>query len=110
MKFETVFTKPFHFEGNMVFDAKNRICLNVYTNEHVTKELLNKLNGLHNKKPQFAFTLSRDKANILYQGKKVFLVRAWGRLTGLGGLNLSSAKAYELQKDFADWIIKILNK
>lgn len=43
-------------------------------------------------------------------GSKSCLVRGWGYLIGVGGLNLPADKAAKIQDDFGNWIIKTLNK
>lgn len=47
----------------------------------------------------------------LYLKDKIFLtIRGWGRLTGVGGMNLDSEIASKLQDDFMNYIIEQLTK
>jgi hypothetical protein len=39
----------------------------------------------------------------------VMRIRGWGMLTGIGGYNLPSDEATQIQDDFADYCINILN-
>lgn len=43
-------------------------------------------------------------------GLKVILIRGWGNLTGVGGMNLSGEEAVNIQDTFADFIVEQLNK
>lgn len=40
---------------------------------------------------------------------KVFLIRGWGMLTGVGGYNLDADVAAKIQDDFANYCVKKLN-
>jgi len=41
---------------------------------------------------------------------KVFLIRGWGHLTGIGGLHLPQEEAARLQDEFEQYIVETLNK
>lgn len=41
---------------------------------------------------------------------KLFRIRGWGMLTGIGGYNLPEDKAAEIQDAFADYCVEMLNK
>lgn len=45
---------------------------------------------------------------IYINDKKCILIRGWGYLTGIGGLNLSGEKASEIQNQLANYIIETL--
>ena len=38
------------------------------------------------------------------------IVRGWGYLTGVGGLNMSTEEAEKVQDEFSDWIFETLQK
>lgn len=110
MNWQEAFTPPFSLSDNYIFDSKNRVCLNTYLDSPEQRvKLLNKLNGNFDKKPNGIFSLSDDKQRVLFEDKPVLLIRGWGRLTGVGGLNLSDEDAISLQDQFAEWIVKTLN-
>lgn len=44
------------------------------------------------------------------QEVKLFRMRGWGMLTGVGGYHLSEDKAAEIQDTFADYCVEMLNK
>lgn len=48
--------------------------------------------------------------HILYDNKPFLRVRGWGMLTGIGGFHLSSDYAKKIQDEFANFIIKQLNR
>lgn len=112
MEWRNVFTPPFELDGGiLIYDVENRFCLNTLVDEDLTKDILNKLNGTHSKTPRNGkFYLTENKQKVMFKGKVVFLIRAWGRLTGTGGgMGLPAEEAARLQDAFADWIIKTLN-
>lgn len=41
---------------------------------------------------------------------KLFRIRGWGMLTGVGGYNLPADKATEIQDAFANYCVEMLNK
>jgi len=41
---------------------------------------------------------------------EAILIRGWGGLTGIGGLNLSTLEAAHVQDTFAEYIVKQLNR
>lgn len=115
MEFKDVFTPPFSLDYPMVFDAKNRISLTATCNEPIAIKFIDKLNGDIDKKLKDAY-VTYEKGEINYFNSKncgavkIMLVRGWGRLTGIGGLNMDGDEAAKLQDDFGNYIVSILNK
>lgn len=48
-----------------------------------------------------------DPITFLVNGAEL-VVRGWGYLTGVGGLNLPEEEAAKIQDEFSDWIYEIL--
>ena len=46
------------------------------------------------------------KKDKLFIGGDVILVRGWGKLIGVGGLNLPPQEAAKLQDDFIAWVVE----
>ena len=44
------------------------------------------------------------------QEVKLFRIRGWGMLTGIGGYNLPADKAAEIQDTFTNYCVEMLNK
>lgn len=44
------------------------------------------------------------------QELKLFRIRGWGMLTGIGGYNLSADKAAEIQDAFTNYCVEMLNE
>ena len=75
---------------------------------------IKKLNG-ENIEPKTKYKLievSTIEIQIKIEDKEpesFITIRGWGNLTGIGGYNLSSDKAIEIQKSLYDYIIERLN-
>jgi hypothetical protein len=116
MTWKDVFTPPFKTDGycnNRIYDSKGRFSLNSFVGKALTKTILQKLNGELSKMVHNG-TFVYKNGYIVFEhnneGKiNVLLIRAWGRLTGTGGLNLRPDVAAKLQDDFAQWIVETLN-
>ena len=107
---QKVYVRPFKNDENCeiyVRDANNHTVFNkCERNEELFTKILNKLNGSSNEK----IPVSHSGGYILMNDRRILLIRGWGRLTGLGGFNLDSDEACEVQDDFANWIVETLNK
>lgn len=108
--------KVFHANGHMAFDFLRR-----YKDEdedivHVAEESQNKilsiLNGDSDQKIEHPLKYEDGYISIKKEDKwfKIMLIRGWGYLIGVGGLNLPADKAAKIQDDFGNWIVKTLNK
>ncbi len=117
MDWKEAYTPPFKYEVAFILDSKNRIVMNPLLSGSDTKKVIKKLNGEIDKKlPEGTFfSVKEDEpVYILYTDKThskvpTLLVRGWGRLHGIGGLNLPIEEAVKVQNDFIQWIVKTLN-
>lgn len=76
---------------------------------------LDKINGLESNVPKEGITYKYKDGKIVAvldddSEMGIALIRGWGMLTGVGGYNLPSDKAAEIQDAFADYCVEMLNK
>ena len=81
---------------------------------------LDKINGLESNIPKEGVTYFHKDGKIIARvGNRddndinnvpILLIRGWGMLTGIGGYNLKSDKAAEIQDAFAEYCVMMLNK
>lgn len=106
--FEDFYIKVFTQDNKMAFDWLLP-CNEKYND--LKENLLNKING---EDINIEKTFFHKEGYIYAQGKvtniKVALIRGWGMLTGVGGYNLPTDKASEIQDAFADYCVEMLNK
>lgn len=109
------YKKPFYMHMTYVHDKND--CMLFQFDKEVPKEerklVLDRLNT-NDKNTSEAprhLDLKYDSKNaeILDCGKPYIVIRGWGYLTGMGGLNLGPDKASEIQDEFAQWIIHTLS-
>jgi len=108
---QDVWTPPFRKEkySEWVLDSKGHF---VFQFEEVSlKEevkIINLINGIKEEPFEEKLTYS----NILIQdeqGRALLMLRGWGYLTGIGGLNLSDKEAAHIQDTFGAYILSKLN-
>jgi hypothetical protein len=104
--------KVFTQENNMAFDW-----LLPWGEEYnnLKQRHLDKINGLESNVPKEGITYIHKEGRIIAKmddGSElgIALIRGWGMLTGVGGYNLPSDKAAEIQDAFADYCVEMLNK
>lgn len=85
----------------------------------IKQRYLDKINGLksniskegviyfHKEGKIIAHVDNRDDSDI--NDVPILLIRGWGMLTGVGGYNLKSDKAAEIQDAFAEYCVEMLN-
>lgn len=93
-----------------VYDANGQFVFQfLIEDEYQRKQIIDRINGSKN----WIEGLSNLRLNKGYietdKGKMVILIRGWGYLTGIGGLNLSAKEASNIQDTFAQFIISKLN-
>jgi hypothetical protein len=96
-QFEPKFINGDYAEGWKEFEQKVIDCLNSKT----PLKTINKSNFIHKNGEIFAVQ-GENKAHII-------TIRGWGNLTGIGGHNLPSEDAANIQDTFAEFIINTLN-
>lgn len=101
------YTRIYDSNSNFVFQ------FTFYNQFEIAEKLLNAING---KKwlTNDSITFYHQEGNIFYKVRdtkiNVILIRGWGNLTGVGGHNLSSKEAINIQDTFAEFIVEQLNK
>ena len=107
-----IYVQPFHNDEHCevyVKDFKNQVTFNkCENNPELYDRILSKLNGFTDEKINVT-----KRGNYIYlDGRRILLIRGWGRLTGIGmsGFQLGSRAAASIQDDFGDWVIETLNK
>lgn len=90
---------PIHIKSN-----NNITTFNIISDDmELVKDILSVINGESDKK--FEDVEYQDEI-IKVNGKKIFLIRGWGHLTGT--LQLDPNNAIKIQDDFCNWMIKKL--
>jgi hypothetical protein len=112
------FKPPFELSGIKVFDSEFRMAFDFLfrmfkedateLNEQSRENIVNCLNGTYQLKNDYNFSF--DYPYLLIESKPFAMIRGWGSLTGIGGHNLSSEEAVEVQKSLGEYIVKQLNK
>lgn len=104
--------KVFTDDNNMAFDW----LINVP--REVKQFLVDKINGVNTNPYKTAKEYWHDKGIIrcrILDGKDVgkeynlCRIRGWGMLIGVGGYNLDGETAAQIQNDFAEYCVKMLN-
>ena len=113
-----------HFTGK-VFTQDNKMAFDwliPYGEKYnsIKQRHLDKINGLESIVPKEGVTyFYKDGKIIAHVDNKddgdinnvpILLIRGWGMLTGIGGYNLKSNKAAEIQDAFANYCVEMLNK
>lgn len=76
----------------------------------LTENILEVLSS-DDKKLESNHTFRKEGLHIFIDNyfQPIITIRGWGRLTGIGGYNLSDEDAINVQDTFADWIVNRLN-
>lgn len=95
--------------GTYVWNEDSMVLMFLTPNLVLRQEILGVLNGGEYKgKRRFAYLkqyIISDEPREL-----VLMIRGWGHLTGVGGLNLTPEEAARIQDEFGSYIIDKLNK
>jgi len=98
------------FRSKRILDANNNFVfqfLNVKDSAQINA--LNAINGIEKLKAK-QVKFSHEDGIILADKNEVIMIRGWGNLTGIGGHNLSSDEAANVQDTFANYIVSKLNE
>lgn len=107
--FEKAFKMPFKQEkyGSWVNDSDYNFCFQFELDDkEIRSEVMAALNTTY--KPTMFTDIYHENGLIRYKNKELILIRGWGYLTGVGGLNLPDEEAAAIQDDLADYIIERL--
>lgn len=110
--------KMWEFMDIKVFTDDDKMAFDWLVNipRDTKQKLIDRINGI-NIEPYKTKKTFYQKDGIVYcqiedkdQEIKLFRIRGWGMLTGIGGYNLPADKAAEIQDAFADYCVETLNK
>ena len=110
--------KMWEFMDIKIFTDDNKMAFDWLVNipRDTKQKLIDRINGI-NIEPYKTKKTFYQKDGIVYcqiedkcQELKLFRIRGWGMLTGVGGYNLPAEKAAEIQDAFADYCVEMLNK
>lgn len=110
--------KMWEFMDIKVFTDDDKMAFDWLINipRDIKQKLIDRINGVDTE-PYKTKKVFYQKDGIVYcriedkdQELKLFRIRGWGMLTGIGGYNLPTDKAAEIQDVFADYCVEMLNK
>ena len=110
--------KMWEFMDIKVFTDDNKMAFDWLINipRDIKQKLIDRINGINIASYKTKKTFYQ-KDGIVYcqiedkgQELKLFRIRGWGMLTGIGGYNLPVDKATEIQDAFTNYCIEMLNE
>lgn len=110
--------KMWEFMDIKVFTDDNKMAFDWLINipRDTKQKLIDRINGV-NTEPYKTKKTFYQKDGIVYcqiedkdQEIKLFRIRGWGMLTGVGGYNLPADKAAKIQDTFANYCVEMLNE
>lgn len=113
--FRQVYKLPFHQKEShsWVYDADDNFAFQFDIDDEVLQNrLLDVINGetqLDNTDLEFTYFFG-DVISPSNNNSTIITIRGWGRLTGIGGLNLSYDEAGKIQDSLGEFIVEQLNK
>ena len=111
--------KMWEFMDIKVFTDDNKMAFDWLVNipRDIKQKLIDRINGVNVEPYKFKKLFYHKNDSIVYcriegrdQEIKLFRVRGWGMLTGIGGYNLPTDKAVEIQDAFTNYCIEMLNE
>lgn len=117
MHFKKVYKAPFNgmefdnYISNYVWSKNGTMSFTFATDDQDVRRAF--IEALNHKDPSgdnetHNFEL-RNSTDIISGGKFIAMVRGWGNLIGVGGLNLTAEDAAKIQDEFAKWAVWMLN-
>jgi hypothetical protein len=103
---------PLHLveDSHWVYDETGRFVFQFEFDDIKTrKRLLRVINGEEKLTTDVVFH-HKEGYIVDNDETEAILIRGWGGLTGIGGLNLSTLEAAHVQDTFAEYIVKQLNR
>lgn len=106
MTHKEVWKTPFRVSFPYIFTSNGKMALTIYDDK--PNRILGTICSILNGKGGSIKTVGRvDPITFLINGAEL-VVRGWGYLTGVGGLNLPEEEAAKIQDEFSDWIYETL--
>lgn len=100
-----IFKPPFYTDSYRmyIFDTNDNMCFNILTeDEFLCYDILDAMNDQKiNKKYD---NIKIDDEYLYIDDEPVLLVRGWGYLTGIGGLNMNDEEAIKNQKELLEYV------
>ena len=102
-----------------VFTDDNKMAFDWLVNipRDIKQKLIDRINGVNVEPYKFKKLFYHKNDGIVYcriegrdQEMKLFRIRGWGMLTGIGGYNLPTDKAAEIQDTFTNYCVEMLNE
>ena len=102
-----------------VFTDDNKMAFDWLVNipRDIKQKLIDRINGVNVEPYKFKKLFYHKNDGIVYcriegrdQEMKLFRIRGWGMLTGIGGYNLPVDKAVEIQDAFTNYCVEMLNE
>lgn len=106
MTHKEVWKAPFRTSFPYIFTSNGKMALTIYDDK--AKRILDTICSILNGKGGTIKTVEREDAITFLVNGSVLVVRGWGYLTGVGGLNLPEEEAVKVQDEFAEWIFETL--
>lgn len=107
MTFKEAYKGPFHHDIPYIWCVDNNMAFTVLTeDEKLLGDICEKLNG---NSTITIPNLTIDDCYICVNNKRILMVRGWGYLTGISGLNLNPKEAAKIQDDFLQWAFETLS-
>ena len=105
-----IYRPPFRSDGSFIYSSNDIMSLMPATVKSYPEKMLARtceiLNGYS--KPFGTADIGCENGEIYVNGSPLLVVRGWGYLTGVGGLNLSAEQASLIQDEFAIWVVRKL--
>ena len=110
--------KMWEFMDIKVFTNDDKMAFDWLINipRDIKQKLIDRINGIDTEPYKIKKTFYQ-KDGVVYcrikdkdQELKLFRIRGWGMLTGVGGYNLLADKAAEIQDTFTNYCIEMLNE
>ena len=102
MTHKEIWKRPFRVAFPYIFSSNGNKVLTMYDfrKERLTNTICSILNG----KGGSIKTVERLSSIVFSVNGAKIVVRGWGYLTGVGGLNLPEKEAMKIQDEFAEWL------
>lgn len=113
MNYKDIYKFPLKFrfnnEHSIVYDSNNNFVFQfLLSYTKLNTAILNTINSIEKPTIKHNIKYNRMDGKIYLNDTPVILIRGWGNLTGIGGHNLNSKDASEVQNTFAEFIVKQL--
>jgi hypothetical protein len=111
MKYE--FKPPFRVckFSDWIYDANDNFCCQFMADLPTEKiqAFRDIVNGVTKPQNENTYVFNENKGVITINGKNLILIRGWGFLTGVGGLNLPDDEAFAIQNKLGRYLTEKLN-